>query len=231
MTQREKLPCLMRCLSISVHWFRSPYPLFGPTVTNTTFNFHSVDMSDLTKIIQHLPDKYSSGPDGISYIMLKLSLPAIVGPLVRLFNISLRLGEVPEEWKDAVVIPLHKGGKKPSKDPLSYRPITLTSCVARVLEKALELTMQIRKYLEVNKLIYDHQSGFYRSTLQLPNCAALPTNGQWLWIKGSVFKQLSRIWARHTTRCPLQSCFLSSPGVGSLRNLRKKLFFSPPLTS
>ena len=131
---------------------------FGPTVSNTTFNFQSVHMSDITKIIQRLPNKHSSGPDGISYIMLKLSLPAIVGTLVRLFNISLRLGEVLEEWKDAVVIPLHKGGKKPSKNPLSYRPISLTSCVARVLEKALN--RQIRKNLEVNKLIYDHQSGF-----------------------------------------------------------------------
>ena len=142
-----------QCATVS-----EPMPPFGPTVTNTTFNFQSVHMSDITKIIQRLPDKHSSGPDGISYIMLKLSLPAIVGTLVRLFNISLRLGEVPEEWKDAVVIPLHKGGKKPSKDPLSYRPISLTSCVARVLEKALNI--QIRKYLEVNKLIYDHQSGF-----------------------------------------------------------------------
>ena len=49
-------------------------------------------------------------------------------------------------------------GKKPSKDPLSYRPISLTSCLARVFEKALN--MQIRKYFGVNKLIYDHQSGF-----------------------------------------------------------------------
>ena len=142
-----------QCATVS-----EPMPPFGQAVTNTTFNFQSVHMSNITKIIRHPPDKHSSGPDGISYIMLKLSLPAIVGTLVRLFNISLRLGEVPEEWKDAVVIPLHKGGKKPSKDPLSYRPISLTSCVARVLEKALN--MQIRKYLEVNKLIYDHQSGF-----------------------------------------------------------------------
>ena len=68
--------------------------------------------------------------------MLKLSLPAIVGTLVRLFYFSLQLGEVslPEEWKDAVVKPLLKGGKKPSKDRLSHRPISLTSCVARVLE-------------------------------------------------------------------------------------------------
>ena len=83
-----------QCATVS-----EPMPPFGPTVTNTTFNFQSIHMSDITKIIQRLPDKHSSGPDGISYIMLKLSLPAIVGTLVRLFNASLRLGEVPEEWK------------------------------------------------------------------------------------------------------------------------------------
>ena len=158
-----------------------PMPSFRPTVTNTTFNFQSFHMSDITKVIQRLPDKHSSGPDGISYILLKLSLPAIVGTLVRLFNASLRLGEVREEWKDAVVIPLHKGGKKPSKDPLSYRPISLTSFVARVLEKALN--MQIIKYLEVNKLMWSsvwfstaalHSYPTVlpnRSTPQLPNCA------------------------------------------------------------
>ena len=66
---------------------------------------------------------------------------------------------------------------KPSKNPLSYRPISLTSCVARVLEKALN--MQIRKYLEVNKLIYDHQSGFYRNTppVTRANCATSVTPG------------------------------------------------------
>ena len=96
-----------QCATVS-----EPMPPFGPT--HTTFNFQSLHMSDITKIMQRLPDKQSSGPDGISYIMLKLSLTAIVETLVRLFNISLRLGEVPEEWKDAVVIPLHKGGKKPS---------------------------------------------------------------------------------------------------------------------
>ena len=80
---------------------------------------------------------------------------------VRLFNISLRLGEVPEEWKDAVVIVTFAQRWEEAFeawDPLSYRPISLTSCVARVLEKALNI--QIRTYLEVNKLIYDHQSGF-----------------------------------------------------------------------
>ena len=142
-----------QCATVS-----EPMPPFGPTSTSTTFNFQPVYSSDITKIIQCLPNKHSSGPDGISYIMLKLSSPIIVGPLVRLFNISLQLGEVPEEWKDAVVIPLHKGGRKPSKDPLSYRPISLTSCVARVLEKALNL--QIREYLAGNNLIYDQQSGF-----------------------------------------------------------------------
>ena len=67
------------------------------------------------------------------------------------------------------------------RDPLSYRPI---SCLARVLEKALN--MQIRKYLEVNKLfyVYDHQSGF------LPQHSTVT--------HATAFKRHSWIWARHT---------------------------------
>ena len=58
---------ISQCATVS-----EPMPLFGPTVTNTTFNFQSVHMSDITRIIQRLPEKHSSGPNGISYIMRKL---------------------------------------------------------------------------------------------------------------------------------------------------------------
>ena len=99
---KGKLPCLtiMGCLSISVQRFRclsAPRGPSEPTGTATTFNFQSVHMSEinLAKILR-LPIKHSSGPDWITYVMLKLLLPAIVRPLVRLFNFSLQLGEVPK---------------------------------------------------------------------------------------------------------------------------------------
>ena len=43
-----------QCATVS-----EPMPPFGSTVTNTSFNFQSVHMSDITKIIERLPDKHS----------------------------------------------------------------------------------------------------------------------------------------------------------------------------
>ena len=52
----------------------------------------------------------------------------------------------------------YKGGRKDRQNPTSYRPISLTSCVARLMEKLLNT--QILKYLQSHSLIFQHQSGF-----------------------------------------------------------------------
>ena len=102
-------------------------------------------------------------------------------------------------------------GKKPSKDPLSYRSISLISCVTRVLEKALN--MQIRKYLEVNKLIYDHRSGFlpqYSTVTQLyylnHKCTMALDRKQCIQ---AVFLDLSKAY----NRVPTAALLLSSPAA------------------
>ena len=52
-------------------------------------------------------------------------------------NSGLTLNKVPDEWKEAFVSPVFKGGRKDRhvQDPGSYRPISLTSCIARTMEK------------------------------------------------------------------------------------------------
>ena len=50
-------------------------------------------------------------------------------------NLSITLNKVPDEWKEAIVSPVFKGGSKDrSQDPGNYRPISLTPCVARTME-------------------------------------------------------------------------------------------------
>ena len=56
---------------------------------------------------------------------LKVTAPIIVPSLRKLFNKSLRLGSVPEEWKPANVVPVHKKGNKGQTE--NYRPISLLS--------------------------------------------------------------------------------------------------------
>ena len=56
--------------------------------------------------------------------------------------------------KEAIVSPVFKGRRKDRQDPGSYRPISLTSCVARTMEKLVN--GQVLNYLSTNSLLYKH---------------------------------------------------------------------------
>ena len=105
------------------------------------------------RVLKSLPNKSSCGKDQISYQMMKEAGPGLVGPLVSLFAaaMSIRLRQVPDEWRKAIITPIFKGGRKDRRDPTGYRPIALTPCVARVMEKILN--GRIFDYLE-KKLAY-----------------------------------------------------------------------------
>ena len=103
----------------------------------------------------------STGSDGIhtTFVqLLKEAGPGIVGPLTTLFNRSISLGQVLDEWKHAIVSPICKGGRKDKRSPTNYRPISLTSCVAWTMEKLLHC--QVLEYLQTNGLLYEHQGRF-----------------------------------------------------------------------
>ena len=51
---------------------------------------------------------------------------------------------------------MFKGGRKDRQDAMNYRPISLTSCVARVMEKLLN--KQVLKYLRGNSLLSDRST-------------------------------------------------------------------------
>jgi hypothetical protein len=95
-------------------------------------------------------------PDIISNRMLVSVKEEISKPLCSLFNKSLREKVFPSDWKIAHVIPLFKTGDKSL--PSNYRPITLLSCVSKVLEK--NIFKHVFNHLLENKLLYKFQSGF-----------------------------------------------------------------------
>ena len=53
------------------------------------------------------PNK-SQGPDNICGYLLKNCAHFISSPLVIIFNISFRTGSIPNEWKTANIVPIHK---------------------------------------------------------------------------------------------------------------------------
>lgn len=122
-----------------------------------------ITMEELKRAIRQLKKKKSPGPDGITNEMLQHLGNTATRKLLDIFNLSWRAGQVPQLWKEARMIPVLKKGKNRSK-VLSYRPISLTSCVCKTIERVINQRMQW--YLESESIILPEQAGFrrYKST-------------------------------------------------------------------
>ncbi|GFW35280.1 probable RNA-directed DNA polymerase from transposon X-element [Trichonephila clavipes] len=127
------------------------------------------DMFELKRALSSAHNT-SPGPDGISYEFLRhLNEDSLVS-LLYLFNRIWREQVYPTQWQEAIVIPILKPGKDP-KNPLSYRPIALTSCLCKTLERVVNARLVYQ--LEKNKCIPLFQSGFRKGRSTLDNIITL----------------------------------------------------------
>ena len=77
----------------------------------------------------------AAGPDDIHYNLIKRLPKTAKEKLLSLYNAIYSGQEAfPTEWRKAIVIPFPKPGKDPLK-PNNYRPIALTSCLCKVMER------------------------------------------------------------------------------------------------
>ena len=74
------------------------------------------------------------GPDDIHYQILKHIPPNAVNTLLQALNNIWFAGNFPPSWRTSTVIPMPKPAKD-APDPNNYRPIALTSCLCKVMER------------------------------------------------------------------------------------------------
>ena len=74
----------------------------------------------------------SSGPDNILSRILKEFAHELAEPITKIFNVSLPSGSVPKICKDSDIIPISKKQQPTCEE--ETRPISLTSCLCKVLE-------------------------------------------------------------------------------------------------
>ena len=98
----------------------------------------------------------SNGPDGISARMLKHTAISITPSITWLFNLSIRIGKIPNAWKVSHVVPILKSSTM--HDPKNYRPISLLSILSKILEK--HIFSLILCHLEEFHPFSDSQWGF-----------------------------------------------------------------------
>lgn len=123
-----------------------------------SFFMTPTDSCEVEKLISGLRVGSAPGIDGHTSTLLKYIKHYILEPLTFIFNLSLGCGEFPDNWKLAVVVPIHKDGSKDT--PSNYRPISLLSIFSKLLEKIVNI--RLVNYLEHNRLLSDKQFGFRR---------------------------------------------------------------------
>lgn len=104
------------------------------------------------------------GKDQITYSMIRNLTDISKEVLLKLYYKVWEEGDIPLEWKEAIIVPICKPGKDPSQAN-SYRPIALTSNVGKVMEKTINERMIY--YIESRQKFKSYQSGFRKGRITI----------------------------------------------------------------
>lgn len=119
------------------------------------FHFKLVNIEQVEKIIYKLSSN-AMGPDEINLKLLLYLIPYLSEHITFIINKCLELGEMPEVWKQANVIPIAKNNNP--MDLSHFRPISILPTLSKILEKIV--SEQLTSFLEKNNIIPSTQSGF-----------------------------------------------------------------------
>ena len=109
---------------------------------DNNFTFKLIGEDLVSKMIDDLDSKNSTGCDGLSNTLLKSIKLNLVKPITLIVNQMLTTGIFPDKLKIAKVIPLFKKGDKSIFS--YYRPISLLPSISKLFEKViLSTTIQI----------------------------------------------------------------------------------------
>lgn len=98
-----------------------------------------VTVDDVRTTLQNLTRGKAPGISGIRNDILKPIADHIAEPLAILFNKMIAIGIVPDEWREARIVPIPKVER--SKDIKDHRPISLTEVIRKVFERSILPTL------------------------------------------------------------------------------------------
>ncbi|MGL5085530.1 MAG: RNA-directed DNA polymerase [Clostridium sp.] len=132
------------------------YPLLSPRPFAKLLETPTFSVDDVERQLRSCNPNSTQGPDGIHPRVLSEAAKVLAVPVFNLFRYSLSTGELPSAWRQAHVIPIFKAGDRNLAG--SYRPISLTSVLCKILERLLKREML--SHLLTNKLLSPAQHGF-----------------------------------------------------------------------
>ena len=145
--------------------YSKPFQNIKKNAEKSKLNFKSNNLEDynqpfsLSELTDCIMKSHNTavGPDEIQYEFLKQLPFCSLDFLLQAFNEVWVSGKFPTSWKQATIIPIPKPGKD-NTDPSNYRPIALTSCLCKTLERMINT--RLIWFLESNGFITNFQCGF-----------------------------------------------------------------------
>ena len=89
------------------------------------------------------------------YVLLALLSDETLDKVLGFYNTVWEEGKLPGSWKEAVVVPIRKPGKDPT------RPTALTLHVCKIMERII--TERLTYFLEIRGLASPHKGGFRKA--------------------------------------------------------------------
>jgi hypothetical protein len=126
---------------------------------SSTFFLSPTNEDEVASIIHKLKINSAPGEDGITVKDVKKIEPIINPILVELVNKCIETGQFPKELKESITIPILKGGATTNMN--NYRPIALTSVIAKIFEKVINC--RLKKYIEEHIKFDKNQFGFQQN--------------------------------------------------------------------
>ena len=140
--------------SDETYLYAPPYPI------SSSFFLKPMANHEVLALINKLKLNKSTGPNHTPHKFIKIGKHVISPILTSLINLSFQSGVFPKCLKHSDVIPIYKSGDKQA--PNNYRPISLTSPFAKILERCI--CTQLNSFFDKNKLIHPDQFGFQKNT-------------------------------------------------------------------
>ena len=106
----------------------------GKGIIKTNLQSRSMGNSFATNLFKMNANK-STGHDGLSPKILKLSAAALAAPLTTLFNHCIRTSTLPSDWQMSNATPIHK--KDEVTDKNNYRPVSVLPAISKLFEKVM----------------------------------------------------------------------------------------------
>lgn len=123
---------------------------------STCIILQSISPRELSRIVRKLKATAAPGPDGIPAFLIKDCFSKLKLPLLFVFNLALREGVYPTQWKVSRVTPVPKEVK--ATDIAMFRPIAVLSVFGKIFEGV------INGYIAplISSRLSEEQHGFRR---------------------------------------------------------------------